>query len=365
VLGTVSGFKESTSPLNREDFAVWLKANHEALVTRAVGWLPRQLGLDEEELSRAIDAIPALIDQAIEWTETKAAEAEDVSRSEERQLVEVPPEDGDAKDQSGVSTETLWEGSSTKPYCLAMHSTDVASFYVFDAVASTRFRPEFQYTPSQGMAAALSQYAPGKAHMDRWARVAIGRLVLAVRDELFEAWSRRSCTWSVMFATTRQPRSAKASERRVPGLPACGTSGELGPAQTWVRPAGFAHPWYEKERLPRRRATASYATRAKLTRHASRPNPMADDNGQGLVPVQSSAASGDEPRAHSPRATPIALNWAHRATASPTRGSCLAPESHTRTRLARSVPRQGRTLVVLGTDFETTSFWSALRWMLP
>ncbi len=268
VLGSVSGFKESTSPLNREDFAVWLKANHEALVTRAIGWLPRQLGLDKEELSRAIDAIPALIDQAIEWTETKAAEAEDVSRSEERQLVEVPPEDGDAKDQSGVSTETLL-GRLLYKAVLPRYAfpTDVASFYVFDPVASTRFRPEFQYTPSQGMAAALSQYAPGKRIWIGGREWLSGALYSPYRDELFEAWSRRSMYLECHvchYATTSERGDAARGESQ--DCPACGTPGELGPAQTWVRPAGFAHPWYEKERTsPDDEPPASYATRAKLT----------------------------------------------------------------------------------------------------
>src|SRR6202142_3119496 len=40
--------------------------------------------------------------------------------------------------------------------------TDVATFFVFDRDRSTRFRPEFHFTPSQGLSVALTQYAPGK-----------------------------------------------------------------------------------------------------------------------------------------------------------------------------------------------------------
>ena len=38
----------------------------------------------------------------------------------------------------------------------------MASFHVFDELKSTRYRPAFRFTPSQGLPAALSQYAPGK-----------------------------------------------------------------------------------------------------------------------------------------------------------------------------------------------------------
>src|SRR5690242_4779704 len=40
--------------------------------------------------------------------------------------------------------------------------TDVATFFVFDIDKSTPYKTAFRYTPSQGLALALSQYAPGK-----------------------------------------------------------------------------------------------------------------------------------------------------------------------------------------------------------
>ena len=40
--------------------------------------------------------------------------------------------------------------------------TDVATFYVFDRINSTSYRPAFHFTPSQGLSVALTQYAPGK-----------------------------------------------------------------------------------------------------------------------------------------------------------------------------------------------------------
>src|SRR4051794_8466915 len=39
---------------------------------------------------------------------------------------------------------------------------DVATFYVFDVDRSRPKRPAFKHTPQQGLAIALSQYAPGK-----------------------------------------------------------------------------------------------------------------------------------------------------------------------------------------------------------
>jgi len=45
VLGTVHGFRQSTSTLNRDDLEVWLNANKDALRAEIDGWLPAELGV--------------------------------------------------------------------------------------------------------------------------------------------------------------------------------------------------------------------------------------------------------------------------------------------------------------------------------
>lgn len=278
VLGTVSGFLSSGAVLNRTDFQSWLESEAGVLSTRAQAWLPSQLPhVDELDwVLNAVREIGPAVDEAIDWfsvpvaAETGEADADtdNVSLEPDTPAVEVPAEVGDAAPGADPAPETLL-GRLLYRGILPRYAfpTDVATFHVFDSEATTSYRPVFRYTPSQGMAAALSQYAPGKRVWIGGREWYSGALYSRFPEDRFHAWEQRrlyfECATCHYAITTELDEGARGESRQ---CPACGASEDLGPAQTWLKPPGFAHPWYRSEvTSPEDEPPPSYATRAKLT----------------------------------------------------------------------------------------------------
>ena len=268
VLGTVAGFRDPASPLNLEDFRSWADSESGILAVRAMGWLPAELGfwlegsVLEVEIRRTADviqdALGGVADAAPPATDAKAAV----------DVEEVQPEVGDASPGSAPAQETLL-GRLLYKAVLPRYAfpTDVATFHVFDAQASTTYRPVFRYTPAQGMAVALTQYAPGKKIWIGGREWVSGAIYARMPEDRKAAWASRKLYLECgvcHYATTADYQA----ERRhaTEDCPACGAPSHLGPAQTWMRPPGFAHPYYVQENTsPDDDIAPSYATRAKLT----------------------------------------------------------------------------------------------------
>jgi hypothetical protein len=274
VLGTVAGFKRSDSVLNREDFTAWLAANVDSLRERSQNWLPFQLDLggDPNALTNEILRTALAIDQAIDIAESIDVEGatddqEPIDDSATGAQLEVPPETGDEQPYADASGDKLLERLLYRGV-LPRYAfpTDVAAFHVF-APDSTPFRPMFQYTPSQGLSVALSQYAPGKTVWIGGKEWKSGAIYSPMASERFDAWQARRWYMECQvcgYAMTVGREEADRREQR--DCPACGTPGVLGPAQTWFRPPGFAHPYSWDERTsPDDEPATSHATRAKLT----------------------------------------------------------------------------------------------------
>lgn len=279
VLGTVSGFKDPASILNRHDFGAWLGDKEVALRTEAAGWLPDELPDEERALLLSDlqkDAVEA-VDAAIEFDSRQApspkgkqseALAEGLGPTgDEATALELPDEEGEENPGRDPASENLLDRLLYKGV-LPRYAfpTDVASFHVFNREGSTRFRPQFRYAPSQGLATALSQYAPGKEiWIDNKVWVS-GAIYSPMRDERYQAWERRKlymeCSYC-SFGRTFDLGEAERKETR--DCEACGSKGTFGPAQYWLRPPGFAHPVDRDEGTsPDDRPPPSYATRAKL-----------------------------------------------------------------------------------------------------
>lgn len=155
--------------------------------------------------------------------------------------------------------------------------TDVASFYVFDPNKSQYNRPAFRFSPSQGLAIALSQYAPGKEVWIANKRFVSGAIYSANSTDRFEAWRSKRLYYeckNCRFACTRAVELGQKGEKQ--DCPACGREQAFGEARYWFRPPGFAHPVTKPEDVsPTEQVVRSYATRAKLdapsppTDHAS------------------------------------------------------------------------------------------------
>jgi hypothetical protein len=144
--------------------------------------------------------------------------------------------------------------------------TDVATFYVFDVNKSTPYRPAYRFSPSQGLAVALSQYAPGKEVWIANKRFVSGAIFSPIREDRYNAWQEKRLYYeckNCRFACTRPLSSGQRGE--VTDCPACGKTGAFGQARFWFRPPGFAHPVSVAENVtPDELPPKSYATRAKL-----------------------------------------------------------------------------------------------------
>lgn len=287
VLGTVKAFVGDNSPLNRGDLEEWLTANQSTLQREIDSWLPSELRQADRDKLLAGIVIDTMkdIDRALDvdadgalfealpgdaGLETDAVDAED------------PSEDsGDApsarRGATNLLDRLLYKGVLPR-YAFP---TDVVSFHVFDIDRSTRFRAAFRYAPSQGLAVALSQYAPGKEVWIDNKLWTSGAIYAPVQEERFRAWQDRLlyfecqvCHYARHFSYTEAQRN-EARE-----CPACGAADRFGPSKNWMRPPGFAHPVnIEAGTTPDDAPAKSYATRAKLVA----PGPLEDSSWQRVT----------------------------------------------------------------------------------
>jgi hypothetical protein len=268
VLGTVASFVGSTSVLNREDFGNWLRLN-EAELTRAVGdWLPAELSLADRDalLAHLVHATLAAVDDAIDYdAASPVVEPPDVELRDE-DTSELPPEDGEESPRGSPATKLLDRLLYKGVLPRYAFPTDVATFHVFDTERSTSYRPSFRFTPSQGLPAALSQYAPGKEVWIGNKLWTSGAIYSTMPDERFKAWQER--LWYYECSLCHYARTypfAEGSKGDRKDCQACGAIGTFGPATYWLRPPGFAHPATKAEGTSLDdQPPKSYATRAKL-----------------------------------------------------------------------------------------------------
>ena len=272
VLGTVDDFLGTDSPLNRGDFEAWLYENQHELTEDLRDWLPVELAPTEREklLDHLIEDTLAAVDSAIgppalgdpQPTGDHPAEEDD-----DATVVEAQAETGEERPAVRRVVENLLDRLLYRGV-LPRYAfpTDVVSFHVFDKDRSTRFRPEFQYAPSQGLPTALTQYAPGKEVWIDGKLWRSGALYSPMSSDRLQAWQQRRLYLECSvchYAATRDFDAAERGQRE--DCPACGSESTFGSAKNWIRPPGFAHPhsWDEGTSLDDQPAR-SYATRAKL-----------------------------------------------------------------------------------------------------
>lgn len=283
VLGSVSDFRKRDTILNRADFAIWMESNQDKLRDELAGWLPGELGTEQRnELlgGFVIDTLKA-IDAAIDYETTgeafRASGAADESNEEEIReganaedatALEAQDEVGEEQPGRNPGSENLLDRLLYKGV-LPRYAfpTDVATFYVFNLDTSTRYRPVFRFTPSQGLPVALSQYAPGKEVWIGSKLWTSGAIYSPMKRDRFISWQRRRLYYECRYcryASTVSLEEGTRGESR--DCPACGRESTFGPAQHWLRPPGFAHPVDREEGTsPDDQPARSYATRAKLT----------------------------------------------------------------------------------------------------
>ncbi|MEX0900836.1 MAG: DEAD/DEAH box helicase [Gammaproteobacteria bacterium] len=275
VLGTVSGFRDRESLLNRHDFAGWLSENESRLRLRVDSWIPHELaaadraGLLDEMRTDCLTAI----DQAIDYVEPENVD----TPSEPHDNDEPDSENEEDTSVAGRGSDQLL-GRLLYRGILPRYAfpTDVATFHVFDVNRSSRFKAVMRFVPSQGLPVALSQYAPGKQVWIAGKCYTSGAIYSTMPSDRFSAWQDRriymECS-ACGFARTYLVEEANRGE--IKDCEACGGMGTFGPARYWLRPPGFAHPVdVEEVTSPETMPDVSYATRAKLTM------PTPDDGGR-------------------------------------------------------------------------------------
>lgn len=167
--------------------------------------------------------------------------------------------------------------------------TDVVSFTVFDP-SSTPYRADLLYSPQAGLTQALSQYAPGREvwvdgrkfrSMAIWSPFAKDRINGYRKHRLYYECGR--CGYAKL-----EEYDAAHHRGQTEDCPACGKRAGMGPAERWLVPVGFAHPWGEPGELAGDESPpTTRPTRAKLSAPAfsteHRLGALAHNNGAGFT----------------------------------------------------------------------------------
>ena len=269
VLGTVVDFKNPNKALNRTDFEQWLCRNESALKEDVGEWLPKEIGTIERQnlLDGLIIETLNTVDEAIGYDSSAPDGNGGTMEEGDVDGPEIPEEEGQEAPGRDPTSENLLDRLLYKAV-LPRYAfpTNVAAFHVFDRERSTRFRHAFRFTPSQGLPAALSQYAPGKEVWIDNKLWTSGAIYSPVQSDRYEAWQKRRLYYECKdcrFASTDPLEAGQLGETK--DCEGCGGKGTFGPARNWLRPPGFAHPVDKEEGTsPDDQPARSYATRAKL-----------------------------------------------------------------------------------------------------
>ena len=273
VLGSVEDFKRADTRLNRGDFAAWLTQNENHLKERVSAWIPSELNAIGRKrlLNGLVSDTLEQLDFALETdAEDNAmlranAELSDLEREKDDDKSSDKDEDLDDPRPSPLKMldRLLYKGVLPR-YAFP---TDVATFHIFDRDRSSRFRPIFRFTPSQGLAVALSQYAPGKEVWVSGKKYKSGAIYSEMHTERIEAWQSKQFYYECSVCGYAEKKAISQGENReTKDCPACGGVQTFGKARYWMRPPGFAHPVADGEEISGEDQPAlSYATRAKLS----------------------------------------------------------------------------------------------------
>ncbi len=286
VLGTVGDFKIQGSVLNRFDFAKWLAENAEDLTKAADRWLPTELSPQDRALlmsEMATDAA-SIMDEAIDYVQG------------EEELLEPPPATSDGEASAEIEIDVASD-ESTRVVDPATDKlldrllyrgvvpryafpTDVVAFHVFNRDLSTAFRPVIDYAPTQGLALALSQYAPNKQLWINGKQYTSKAIYSPYPSHRRRAWGKRKLYFECDICSHAKTEDyAQERENATNNCPACNASNAFGPARVWFRPVGFAHPIdTPAETEPDAPNETARATRAKLVMQTPKPD-------KGWIPV--------------------------------------------------------------------------------
>lgn len=281
VLGTVHDFREGGGDLSRAGFEVWLKANEAGWRAAIDGWLPEQLkgSVRSALLDGFVADVLAAFDMAILGKEVALVEDEPEEETDPEPKAVLPEVLADGEEASDADPEPENDGVADPSTdnlldrllywgVLPRYAfpTDVATFTVFSP-RSTGYRHIPEFSPSQGLNVALSQYAPNKQIWIKSKQYTSKAVYSPFKGERQKAWKRRrlyyECNKCGHAKTVAPYDDSKRGEMLT--CEACHTPNQFGPARSWFRPPGFAHSWLDvAPSVPDEPNETAYATRAKL-----------------------------------------------------------------------------------------------------
>lgn len=280
VLGKVGDFKTQGSILNRVDFSDWLEENKDDLAKAADRWLPSELSEDDRAsliANMAVDT-KTTIDEAIDFVQGEDDPPE--TQESDKEGDEAPPieVDSDADDTGRVvdpATDKLLDRLLYRGVVPRYaFPTDVVAFHAFNRDLSTPFRSVIDYAPSQGLAMALSQYAPNKQLWINSKQYTSKAIYSPYPGDRRRAWGKRRLYFQCSGCEhARTEDYARERENATEDCPACKSTNSFGPARVWFRPVGFAHPIdTPPETEPDAPNETARATRAKLVMQTPKPD---------------------------------------------------------------------------------------------
>lgn len=281
VLGKVGDFKTQGSILNRVDFAKWLENNKDELAEAADRWLPSQLSPQDRKAlieGMAADA-SATMDEAIDYVQGEDKPEDDAEDGDADTGDTPEPEiDSDADDSGRVvdpATDKLLDRLLYRGVVPRYaFPTDVVAFHAFNRDLSTPFRAVIDYAPSQGLAMALSQYAPNKQLWINGKQYTSKAVYSPYPGDRRRAWGKRRLYFECSGCKHAKTEDfVKERENAAENCPACKAVNSFGPARIWFRPVGFAHPIdTPPETEPDSPNETARATRAKLVMQTPKPD---------------------------------------------------------------------------------------------
>lgn len=266
VLGKVGDFKTEGSILNRFDFAKWLEDNEKDLREAAERWLPKELAPQDREdlISGMAKDASEVIDDAIDYDAAEEAKKLKAKEEEEKKAEAKNAKDdgGEPKtDASGDEVEVdddkdgdkrVVDPATDKLLDRLLYRgvvpryafpTDVVAFHVLNRAQSSGFRQVIDYAPTQGLALALSQYAPNKQLWINNKQYTSKAIFSPYSSDRNRMWlSRRLYLECTQCSHARTKAFDPSQEGATEDCPACKASKCFGPARVWVRPVGFVHP---------------------------------------------------------------------------------------------------------------------------
>jgi ATP-dependent helicase YprA (DUF1998 family) len=145
--------------------------------------------------------------------------------------------------------------------------TDVVSFTVFDP-SSTAYRAEIAYSPQAGLTQALSQYVPGREVWVDGRKFRSMAIYSGFQKDRINAYRAQKLYYECGRCGYAKLEEPDDMHRRgdTEDCPACKKKAGMGPAERWIVPVGFAHPYDEPFELAGDETPPSTRpTRAKLS----------------------------------------------------------------------------------------------------